>query len=581
MLNTKEKSFLRTTTQLLISLLGLYVCAATAQSPTLIVTGADEELATNVRSHVSLPKLQCDAPRQRLARSLPSIRAQVIRAGRALGYYRLTQRSAFRSVDDCWVLDIELVPGPPVIIAKISIAIDGESPLFEPITNDLPLQIGDQLDQGSYERIKTRLSTRAIEEGYFSARFVSSELRLDLESNSADIDIRFDPGQRFQVGEISVIDTGFLAPEFIERYIDITPGDAYSSASLLALRDSLNDSLYFSQVTVTPDIDNAINNKIPIEVGLALRPQRAYSVGGGVTTDIGPRLRADYVNRYSTRAGHRVDANGGASPVRSNLDLRYSIPLAKPATESLVLSGGFLSEDTDSFVSETFKVAAAYNFNTLSSWRQSYFVDYQHDEFGIGDNNETSDLLIAGVSFNRTKADDVLYTTEGWRMFAQLRGASADLLSPESFAQLNVAGKYITSLGPGRVLLKAELGTTMVDDISNLPVSIQYFAGGDQSVRGYKYQSLGPLNSDGDVIGGKHLITAGIEYDFFLMPNWKLALFSDVGNAFDSFSDYELNQSVGVGVRWLSPIGPIRLDLASALDNGNDFRIHVTMGPDL
>ncbi|MFK7863204.1 MAG: autotransporter assembly complex family protein [Pseudohongiellaceae bacterium] len=555
--------------------------SAFAQQPALAVSGANELLSENIKSHVTFPNLTCDVAEGRLTRLLPSIRQQVVRAGRGLGYYRLVQQTDFLREDDCWQLMIEVEPGDPVLVAGVAVDIVQDASAFTEIVSDLPLKIGDQLNQGEYERIKARLSTHAIEQGYFSAHFEYSELRLDLQANSAEVVISFDPGARFSIGAISVEDTEFLAANFIRRYLSLSRGDPYSSNSLLTLRDTLNDSLYFSRVTVTPDPANALNDEVPITIGLSLRPQRAYSIGGGLTTDIGPRLRADYENRYLNKEGHRVEANGGASPIRSNLDMRYRIPLADPATESLVLSAGVLSEDTDSFNSDTFKVAAAYNSNTVYDWRRSLFVDYQYDNFELSGSEQTSDLLIAGVSLNRTEADNALYPSRGWRMFGQLRGASADVLSPESFLQLNLAGKLITPIGPGRLLLKAELGATLVDDINNLPISIQYFAGGDQSVRGYKYQSLGPSNDVGDVLGGKHLFSAGIEYDFFVLPSWKLAVFSDAGNAFDDFSDLELNRSLGIGLRWLSPIGPIRVDLASAIDGDNDFRVHITMGPDL
>jgi translocation and assembly module TamA len=226
-------------------------------------------------------------------------------------------------------------------------------------------------------------------------------------------------------------------------------------------------------------------------------------------------------------------------------------------------------------------MAASYNFVNRFDWRQNYFVNYQHDDYQINDLNEVSDLFILGSSVNRTIADDALFPSRGWRLFAQLRGASDTLLSSESFLQFNLVGKYINTIGPGRLILKFESGVTMVDDIDELPVSIQYFSGGDQSVRGYKYQSLGPLNELGEVTGGKHLLSAGIEYDFNVRPNWKMAVFFDAGNSFNSTSQYRAKKGVGIGVRWMSPIGPIRADLASALDDDNRLRLHVTMGPDL
>lgn len=554
---------------------------AVAQTSQLLVSGADEQLLENVKAHVTVPSLPCDVQNSRLSRQLPGIRQQVVRAGRALGYYQLRHEIRFVIAGNCWNLHVDLTPGEPVQMVDINVEVQNFEELFSNVLTKLPMEIGDQLNQANYERIKTDLSARAIEKGFFEARFEKSLLLLDLQRNTADVAINFNPGERYRIGAIKVPALEYLSPEFISRYIELSAGDYYSSEALLELRNSLNDSLYFSEVSVAPVLNQAEQNHIPVSVGLKLRPQQSYSAGAGLTTDIGPRLRADYENRYMTRQGHSIEANLGASVVRKNLDVRYRIPWSKPATESVTFSGGFLSESTDSFDSETSKLATAYNFVNRFDWRQSYFVDYQHDDYRLNRESEISDLLMAGISFNRTNADDALYPSRGWRVFAQLRTASKDLLSPETFLQINLAGKLITTLGPGRLLLKGEFGSSDVDDISNLPVSIQHFAGGDQSVRGYKYQSLGPLNENGEITGGKHLLSAGIEYDFSIRPNWKLALFVDGGNAFNSFSDYDLKTSAGVGVRWLSPIGPIRVDLASARDDDNKLRLHITMGPDL
>jgi len=146
---------------------------------------------------------------------------------------------------------------------------------------------------------------------------------------------------------------------------------------------------------------------------------------------------------------------------------------------------------------------------------------------------------------------------------------------------LDLQAKWISTLGPGRLIARFDIGTTLANDAADLPVSIKYFAGGDQNVRGYQYQSLGPENELGEVVGGKHLFVASAEYDFRVHPDWKLAVFYDTGNAFSEFDDLNLQSSAGIGVRWLSPIGPIRVDLASALDNDNKLRLHITMGPDL
>lgn len=552
-----------------------------AQSPQLTLTGADVPLERNLRAHIDMPTASCDTSLTRLNRFVPGIKDDVDRAARALGYYLLESTVQLTEVESCWALNIEVNPGAPILMSTIDINIRSDANLFSQTLSRLPLSSGDQLDQKKYEQIKTDLSSRAVEVGFFAARFEQSQLRLDLEENTAQAAIDFDPGQRYRFGEVDFEALEFLSEEFVRRFINFEENAFYSSDALIDLRNSLNDSQYFSNVTVTPALNVNQQTSIPINIALQSRPRHVYSGGVGITTDIGPRLSASYEDRYVNQNGHKLDFGSSASPIEQSFDLNYIIPLTKPATENLRISGGFLREDNDTFKNETFKIGSVYSFINRSQWRQSYFLNFQHDEFEIGDQDEVADLLISGINLSKTSANDALYPTKGWRLFGQVRGATSSVLSTESFIQFNLAGKWVTEFAGGRLLGKFELGTTLVDETSELPVSILYFGGGDQSVRGYQYQSLGAENSVGEVIGGRHLVVAGIEYDFSILPDWKLAVFFDTGNAFSEFDELELQKSVGFGVRWLSPIGPIRIDLASALDNDNKLRLHVTMGPDL
>ncbi len=547
----------------------------------LVLNGVGPDLEANIRAHVSLPELPCDAGGYILARNLPAIRQDIIRAGRALGYYQIEHVTRFEQGDGCWELHSDITPGTPVRFNSINVQVTSDQQFFESALTDLPVSTGDQLNQARYEEIKTDLSTVAVEQGFFDARYQRSELRLNLVDNTADVDINFEPGTRYRIGHVSIQELDALSPEFISRFLEIDEGDYYSSSALLELRDSLNGSMYFSNVSVTPLINQAQNQSVPVDVTLQMRPQRVYAVGLGATTDIGPRVRMDYENRYRNRQGHSIIGNVGISPVQQNADVGYRIPLSDPATESLEISAGFLAEDTDTFRNTTTKLGTTYSFINSWGWRQNYFVNIQHDESRITGEKLVSDLIIPGVSLDRTRADDALYPTQGWRLFGEVKGASDSLLSSQSFVQFNFSGKLIRTIGPGRILWRFDSGTTVTDEVTDLPVSLRYFSGGDQSIRGYKYESLGPVNEDGEVIGGKHRLSTSLEYDFFVADNWKLAVFADTGNSFDEFDDFELKTGVGMGIRWLSPVGPIRVDLASALDNDNKLRLHITMGPDL
>ena len=118
-------------------------------------------------------------------------------------------------------------------------------------------------------------------------------------------------------------------------------------------------------------------------------------------------------------------------------------------------------------------------------------------------------------------------------------------------------------------------------EFEKIPASLRYFTGGDQTVRGYAFNSLGPRNSKNQVAGGHYLLIGSAEVDHRIGEKLGAAVFYDIGNAFDNINE-RFNQGVGIGARWYSPVGPIRVDLAYALSaSGIVFRIHVNMGPDL
>ncbi len=124
-------------------------------------------------------------------------------------------------------------------------------------------------------------------------------------------------------------------------------------------------------------------------------------------------------------------------------------------------------------------------------------------------------------------------------------------------------------------------GTTITPSFEQLPSSVRFFSGGAQSVRGFRFQSLGPTDNNGEVVGASNLVLGSIEFEHYLNDRWGAAVFIDVGNAIDDLND-DLEKGAGFGLRWKSPIGPVRIDLASAVSrDGNPWRIHINIGPDL
>jgi translocation and assembly module TamA len=553
-------------------------------APVIATTGADAELEANLFAFLTVRAEPCTTSQARLRRLLPQVRRQLTDAASALGYYHATHTARFSEADNCWRLDVDVVPGPRVLLDELDLQVTGGAEvqrLFDDVLQAAPLVSGEPLHHGRYEEFKSALSARAVEQGFFAANFDRAEIALDLDNNLADVHLVFDPGTQYRIGAISILKDDSLDNDVIDGMLPVREGDPYSSNALAEVRASLDASQYFRQIRVSPQIGAAQQQAVPVEIELAMRPRHAWTTGLGFTTDTGPRARLAYENRFVNRRGHRFLADSALSEVRNQLDGTYVIPLADASRQSLNFAGGYSDENNESFESESAKLEASIRNQNRAGWLQTVFIDTQRDDYIVAGQQDVSVLSTIGASLSRTKADNLINPNKGWKLFTQIRGASDDFLSDATFVQWYGSAKHVYGFGRSRLLSRVEIGATWIGERNELPASLRYFAGGDQSLRGYDYRELGPVNAANEVVGGKQLVVGSVEYDFELRENWRVAVFADSGNAFNDMDDLEWQHSAGVGVRWLSPIGPVRVDLAHPLDGGGGIRLHVTMGPDL
>lgn len=559
-----------------------------AQSLTVQIQGLEGELLENARALLDIHALSRRGPfsAARIRRLHARAPEQIRQALQPFGYYRAQVRGELIEGEADWVARYEVEPGPPATLSAVNVSVTGageHDERFRELLVALPLRVGDVLVHARYEQAKEALLRLAGERGYLDARLTRHELRVDPAANRAQAVLELDTGPRYRFGPV---DFRQLGPEpgfredFLRRFVQFAAGDDYSPAALLRLQSALSDSGYFQRVEVRPLRGQAAEARVPVEVELEPRKPRQWRFGLGYGTDTGPRAKITHARRLG-RWGHTL---GGEALISSNLTSlggAYQIPLGDPTTEQLAFSGRFSEERTDSRSSRITGASAAVT-GLRGDWREVLSLNLEREDYLVGGEDQISRLLYPAVSWTRIRADERVRPSRGDRLRLELRGALQGVLSDASYAQLRAGGKWVRALGEAnRLLLRGELGLTWIDDFDVLPASQRFYAGGDTSVRGYGHESLGPENEAGEVVGGENLVVGSAELERTLFGNWSVAAFYDAGNAFNDW-DPSLRRGAGVGLRWNSPVGPVRLDFAWALDDpDDDFRVHIVIGPDL
>ncbi|HEX9942925.1 MAG TPA: autotransporter assembly complex family protein [Thermoanaerobaculia bacterium] len=552
------------------------------------VDGVKRDLERNIRSALSLEKLDRDElTEERIRRLHADAPEEIEEALQPFGYYRPQVRSELRQEKDQWIARYEVDPGPPVKIASVDLQITGDGaddPRFREIAARFPVKQGAVLFHPDYEQGKQALVDLAAEEGYLDATFRANEVRVSMARYQADVVLHYDTGPRYRFGEVR-FNQNVLDPDLLKGYVTFKPGEPLDVNKVLEMQNAISDSPYWSRVEVVTRQDQAKGLEVPIDVDLVPSKTMRFSGGVGYGTDSGPRVNGAWELRRLNRRGHRAEAEVRASQIEQNLRVSYFIPGPYPRTDVLSYNLGYDREDTDTSLSETGLIGAQLT-QARGGWREAFSLTYQREDFEVGLDQGVSNLLVPGASWERVKADDRIFATKGYRLLGSFQGAEASLLSDSSFLQADVQGKVIRTLGErNRVIGRAEVGYTVTDEFRELPPRFRFFAGGDRSVRGFAYQALGEEDEAGNVIGGKALLVGSLEYELWFPEMWgqKLgaAVFYDAGNAFKAFGG-ALEQGAGVGLRWRSPIGPVRADFAWALsEEGRPFRFHLNIGPDL
>ncbi|MDZ4730258.1 MAG: BamA/TamA family outer membrane protein [Xanthomonadales bacterium] len=630
---------------LLLGLLALlYLAAAPCLADTLTIRVAgisSKSMLLDVQNRLNTLAINdpLKLSKNRLQRATEKIEAEAIKGLRPFGYYHATVVSALKQQDEGnWLLELVIKPGPPLRVSASDIQLSGPGAELEELREwrqDWPMPVGKRVNQVSWEVQKNRALELAEGHGYLTAQFVRQQIRADLDSNTAELELELDTGPQAVMGNVSY-EQDVVNPEILQALPRFKAGQAYDSWLLEKFRLDLWHTGYFENIEV---IEERRLEESPPVVNLVVkasaRKPNTYQGTLGFGTDTGIRAQVLWTRRLLSDRGDSLDMGLGWQETNNEFSFRSNYRLPRRHNARQFWTGDFgirkvnqdLEIQIDQGDQELIKLAngdvTSYSLKggllvlrdfeggyeqINENWYGQYVLE--NNNYQLLDDIEqqlpgsmseeslallrgTGSSMSFGVNWDWPAVRGSGFETVGHHERLWIFTANEIWGSDADFSQAYISSNWNLLLGDRfKLLLRGETGysnarvvevnlpldeLTAELSVTRLPDSYRFKAGGSRSVRGYSFESL---SNNG--IGSNNIITASAELEMLVRPNWAAAAFVDTGNAFNDWNNIELKTGLGLGLRWYTIIGSIRLDIAHPLDiEGDPWRLHFTIGTPL
>ena len=548
---------------------------------------------TNIQSVLALSQaVGQDLTPARFEYLLIQAPAQVRLALQPFGYYSPDTRIAVTRHGAHAKVILTVAPGQPVRVRRRRIVLTGwadeDRYLAEDIRQFRP-KVGGVLNHQEYEASKLRISHRLLERGYFDADFSQRRIAIYPSIGAADIDLGWDSGRRYDMGAIH-FQYDYFRPGLFDPLVYWKEGDYYHEGRLDRLRESLTKLDYFRTIEIQAKPEHAdAQGRVPVDVRLERAKRTIYSAGVSYGTDSGPGIRLGTERRYINARGHKLTVQLNLARKHDVALATYKIPAFRWLDGWYALSARRESEQSRYIDIHNRRLTVARSGQVNRLWTVTMSLNLLQERWRYGDaadafatHYDTATLVYPQLDGQYSNVDDAIFPRDGILASLTLRGGGRSLAMNTSFVQTHAKLRWFTAIGPAaRLILRGEAGTTWMGDLTRLPPSLRYFAGGANSIRGYAYREVGPRTGAGFAVGAKRVVTAAAEYEYY--PHGGplgAAVFADGGSAFAQRPDW--HTGVGVGLRYRSPVGPIRLDLATGLDHPHArFQLYIDVGKTL
>ncbi|MGE5320698.1 MAG: autotransporter assembly complex protein TamA [Hyphomicrobiaceae bacterium] len=498
------------------------------------------------------------------------------------GYFSPRVESKVERVGDDWRVEYRVDPGARTTVRSVNLVFEGEvktanaAALRKRVERSFSLKAGMPFRQADWTAAKLAVLRPLLANRYPAARLTASEARIDPAARAADLSVTIDSGPAFFYGEPVISGTRRYPQSIVRNLNPAKPGKPFRQQDLLDYQMALEASGYYAQATVRIDPDPAQAAAVPIQVEVVERPEKRFSVGAGGSTDTGARVQLGWLSRDIADRGLRLKIDARFETRQRTGAAELAWPRTSAGYENSL--GAQIKEKDIEGQKTLSTLLVAKRTRKRGQIEATVSLQYQTEKQTIGDVvDERNRALSANYAWTQRAIGRVFYPRRGHVLTLQGGGAAAGLLSDTSFVRLYGRHiQYFPAGANGRLVLRGELGSVLADTRTGIPTDFLFRAGGDNSVRGYAYQSLGRTLAGG-VESVRYLATGSVEYNYFFNQTWGMALFVDAGDAADSPGSLSPVFGYGMGARYRSPVGPVNLDVAYG-EATRKFRLHFSLG---
>lgn len=545
---------------------------------------APSELAALLERGLSLMRWRDDPDMsgERLRRLVDESVREAKEAAATEGYFSAQVDATVDSSVEPWRVRLRVVPGRRARVREVDIRFSGPiaadreaRKVLARVRQNWSLRRGEPFRQEDWEAAKRDAVREVAGWRYASARVAASEARIDPKEARARLAVEIASGPPFRFGAIDVTGSRRYPDALALNVAPLKAGDAYDRDQLILYQQRLLESGYYASVQAEVEPNPALADAAPLHVAVLEANSQRIEGGLSYNTDVGPRLEARYGNMdifdtaWRFRSALRLD--------QKIQDLRLDFD--SPPRPGAVWENYFAQakeQDIQGEVTRQLSVGISHNFGAGPT-PAALIVSAHSEEQRIADAvADTRNAIYFGARGQLRRTDALVSPRRGYVVALEV-GGTPDALSSRQFLRGIASGTLFFPVGRSAdLVLRGQAGAVLSSARQGIPSNFLFRTGGDQTVRGYAFESLG-VPQNGAVVGGRRLLVGSAEYIFWITDSWGVAAFADAGDAWDSGVKPDLAQGYGLGGRFRTPIGPVRADLAYG-ERTQELRLHFSVG---